>query len=74
MVYVQRKGHPQLWVPIEKLPSGGSKFSSKGAGLSESIEVDGLAVKVSSQLWRNWRAPKAQASWGVMFPTENFFI
>ena len=24
MVYVQRKGHPQLWVPIEKLLSVGS--------------------------------------------------
>lgn len=24
MVYVQRKGHPQLWVPLEKLLSVGS--------------------------------------------------
>ena len=32
MVYVQRKGHSQLWVPIEKLPDGGSKLSGKRGG------------------------------------------
>lgn len=32
MVCVQRKGQPQLWVPIEKLPSGGSKLSGKRGG------------------------------------------
>ena len=32
MVSVQRNGHPQLWVPIEKLPGGGSKLSGKMGG------------------------------------------
>ena len=53
------------------------QFVCKGlSGLSESFEVDGLVVKVSGQFWRNWRAPKAQASrgfWGHT-PPENFYI
>ena len=41
------------------------QFVCKGlSGLSESFEVDGLVVKVSSQFWRNWQAPKAQACRG----------
>ena len=41
------------------------QFSGEDPGLSESFDVDGLVVKVSSQFWRNWRVPKAQASWGL---------
>ena len=53
------------------------QFVYKGlSGLSESFEVDGLVAKVSSQFWRNWQAPKVQASRGVWghTPPENFYI
>ena len=50
---------------IQALPVFCIQFVCKGlSGLSESFEVDGLVVKVSGQFWRNWRAPKAQASKG----------
>ena len=44
------------------------------SGLSESFEVDGLVVKVSGQLWRNWQAPQVQAFCGIWGKLENFFI
>ena len=53
------------------------QFVYKGlSGLSESFEVDGFVVKVSSQFWRNWQPPKVQASRGVWghTPPENFYI
>ena len=35
------------------------QFVYKGlSGLSESFEVDGFIVKVSSQFWRNWQPHK----------------
>ena len=45
-------------------------------GCQKVFEVDGLVVKVSSKLGRNWLAPKAQTSgefWGHA-PSENFNI
>ena len=56
------------------------QFVYKGlSGLSESFEVRRrltVVVKVSSQVWRNWQAPKVQASRGVWehTPPENFYI